>query len=139
MSRARAALERLRAAERDGRLAQLAGRHHIRIMGVFGSTLDPDQPDPHDLDIAVEFERDADQDVVAVTMDLIELTAFSDIDLMNLNRGFERPVARTAGLVGEPMWESEPGAYAAAQLHAVHERLNTTWLRRLELELMASR
>jgi len=138
MSRAREALERLRAAAQDGRLAELARRHRIRILGVFGSTLDPDWPDPHDLDIAVEFKRDTDYDVFALMNDLMELTRFDDIDIMNLSRAYEKPVARTSGLVGEPLYESEPGAYAAAQLHAVRERMDTTWLRRLELEVLAS-
>lgn len=138
MSRAREALGRLRAAARDGSLAELAGRHHIRILGVFGSTLDPDRSEPHDLDIVVGFERDTDYDLIALMNDLMDLTRFDFIDLMNLNRGFEKPVARTSGLVGEPLYESEPGACAAAQLHSIHERMDTTWLRRLELELLAS-
>lgn len=138
MSRAREALARLRAAAQDGRLAELARRHHIRIVGVFGSTLDPDWPDPHDLDIAVEFERETDHDIIAVINDLMDLTSFSDIDVMNLSRARENSVARTSGLVGEPLYESEPGAYARAQLHALLERMETTWLRRLDLELLAS-
>jgi predicted nucleotidyltransferase len=138
MAEARQALERLRAAAEDGRLEQLCRRHGIRILGVFGSTLDPDRPNPGDLDIAVEFERDVEGDIVAVVNDLIDLTRFTDIDVLNLSRARANPVARTSGLVGEPLYESEPGAYARAQLHAVRQHLDTRWLRRLDLELLAS-
>lgn len=138
MSSPREALERLRGAAKDGRLEELCRRHGIRILGVFGSTLDPDWPEPGDLDIAVEFERGADGDVIAVINDLIDLLHFQDVDVLNLSRAANNPVARTSGLVGEPLYESEPGAYARAQLHAVMQRMDATWLRRLELELLAS-
>jgi predicted nucleotidyltransferase len=103
MAEARQALERLRAAAEDGRLEQLCRRHGIRILGVFGSTLDPDWPEPGDLDVAIEFERDVDGDIVAVVNDLIDLTRFTDIDVLNLSRARANPVARTSGLMGEPL------------------------------------
>lgn len=137
MNQARAALQRLRDAADDGRLEALARRHHIRLLGAFGSTTDPDWPDPHDLDIAVEFERAAEIDFIQVILDLIDLVQFDDVDVMHLNRA--GPVAQTSGLVGgEPLYESEPGAFDEARARAVTARLDTAWLRRIDLELLAS-
>ncbi len=137
MADAREALGRLRAAAEDGRLEDLCRAYGVRLLGAFGSATDPSWPEPHDLDVALQFERSVDGDLVAVINDLVDLTGFQDVDVMNLGRA--DAVARTSGLVGgEPLYESEPGAFARAQLHAVMERMDTAWLRRLRLELLAS-
>jgi hypothetical protein len=55
---------------------------------------------------------------------------------MHLNRG--GPVIRERALVGSvELFESKPGALASAQVAAVLERMDTDWMRRLDLELMA--
>ncbi|MDP9466742.1 MAG: hypothetical protein M3P31_05835 [Actinomycetota bacterium] len=47
------------------------------------------------------------------------------------------PVARERALVQcVPLYESEPTAYAAAQVAAMGERMDTEWLRALDLETM---
>jgi hypothetical protein len=47
-------------------------------------------------------------------------------------------VARAAALgVCERLYEDEPGLLANRQMAAVAERMDTAWLRRLDLELMA--
>ena len=49
------------------------------------------------------------------------------------------PVARERALVGcLALYESESGAYARAQIAAVGERMDTDWLRALDLETMRS-
>jgi hypothetical protein len=137
MANAREALGRLRAAARDGRLEALCRRHGIRLLGAFGSATDPSWPDPHDLDVAFQFEHGIRGDIVAVINGLVDLLHFQDVDVMDLGRA--DAVARTSGLVGgEPLYESQPGAFARAQEHAVKERLDTAWLRRIDLELLAS-
>ncbi|MPZ87905.1 MAG: hypothetical protein GEU81_07485 [Nitriliruptorales bacterium] len=135
----REALARLRAAAEDGRLEPLCRRHGIRLLGAFGSATDPAWPGPRDLDIAVEFERGANGDIIALMNDLMALTRFDRIDLLDLGRASANPVARTSALVGGvPLYESESGTYARAQIHAIMQRMDTAWLRRLELELLAS-
>jgi hypothetical protein len=39
--------------------------------------------------------------------------------------------------VCEPLFEAEPGLFATRQMAALTERMDTAWLRRLDLELMA--
>ena len=47
---------------------------------------------------------------------------------------------RERALVGPVVLdESEPGAWAAASTAAMLERMDTEWLRRLDLELLADR
>jgi len=49
-------------------------------------------------------------------------------------------VLRERALVGSVVLdESEPGAWAAASTAAMVERMDTEWLRRLDLDLLADR
>ena len=106
----------------------------MRILTVFGSTA-RDEPEPRDLDIGVMFEPDADPDYYAIIADLMRMTD-ANVDFVHLNRG--GPVIRERALVGSvALYESEPGALASAQLAAVLERIDTSWMRRIDLELMA--
>lgn len=130
MAYAHDALARLGAAAGDGRLDALCERHHIRIMGAFGSATDPDVVDAHDLDIAVAFERGHADNTLAVWSDLYRLCGPVELDIMNLDRA--RPVARANGLVGVPLYERMSGEFAREQVAAVAQRLDTRWLRRLD-------
>ncbi|MQA95843.1 MAG: hypothetical protein GEV11_14740 [Streptosporangiales bacterium] len=135
MSDPREGLERLRAAAADGSLAELCARHHVRVLTVFGSTIG-DKPNPQDLDIAVGFEYDAASDFLALMDDLMALTGVDRVDLLDLDRA--GPVAKEQGLTyGTPLFESEPGAYAVAEMAASGMRRDTAHLRRRMLELMA--
>lgn len=128
------ALATLRAAATDGRLDVLCERHRIRILTVFGSAVRRPET-ARDLDVAVAVEHGADFDLLAFIADLADLTRSDDLDVMVLNRA--GPVARERGLVGcLALYESAPGAYAQAQMAAVGERLDTAWLRALDLELL---
>jgi predicted nucleotidyltransferase len=130
----RTALDRLRAAADDGRLERLCRRLGIRVMTVFGSAVRQDTA-PRDLDVAVGFERDHPGDVLLVLDALGELTGSDDLDLMVLDRA--GPVARERALVQcVPLYESEPSAYATAQVAAMGERMDTDWLRALDLETL---
>lgn len=100
MAGPREALQRLRAAAEDDRLEALARRHRLRLLAAFGSATDPDWPAPHDLDIAIDFERDADVDLAQVILDLMDLVRFQEIDVLNLSRARANPLVRTSGLVG---------------------------------------
>lgn len=130
----REALDRLRVAADDGRLEELCRRHGVRVMTVFGSAARPDL-DPRDLDVAVGFEPGLGGDVLTLLDDLTVLTGSDDVDLLVLERA--GPVARERALVQcLPLYESEPTAYATAQVAAVGERMDTDWLRALDLETL---
>ncbi len=132
----RTALDRLRVAADDGRLEQLCRRHGVRVLTVFGSAARPDT-DPRDLDVAVGFEPRHGGDVLALLDELTALTGSDDVDLLVLGRA--GPVARERALVQcVPLYESEPTAYATAQIAAMGERMDTAWLRALDLEAMRS-
>lgn len=128
-------LAALQAAAESGELDELCARHRVRVLTVFGSTA-RGEPNPRDLDIGVLFEPDANPDYLAIIGDLTELTKVEAIDFVHLNRG--GPVIRERALVGSvELFESKPGALASAQVAAVLERMDTDWMRRLDLELMA--
>jgi hypothetical protein len=49
------------------------------------------------------------------------------------------PVAKERALVAAiPLFEALPGLFAQAQIAAMMERMDTEWLRRLDLELMTA-
>jgi predicted nucleotidyltransferase len=128
-------LARLRAAAESGELDAFCTKHHVRILTVFGSTA-RGEPNPRDLDIGIMTEPGTDFDVFTAVYELMVLTRVDDVDVAHLNRG--GPVIRERALVGSvPLYESEPYALARAQVAAVLERMDTDWLRRLDLELMA--
>lgn len=132
----RTALATLREAAVTGELDRLCARHGIRLLVAFGSAVREEDGPAHDLDVAVAFEPDASPDVVALMDDLSEVAGSGAVDLMDLGRA--GPVARERALVATvPLFESEPGAFARAQMAAMLERMDTDWLRRLDLESMS--
>lgn len=130
------ALTRLRDAAARGGLDELCGHHGVRLLVAFGSAVrEADRP-PNDLDIAVAFEPGRAGDAVGLLADLSEVAGTGDLDLMDLDRG--GPVARERALVAcVPLFEWEPGTFARMQMAAMLERMDTAWLRRLDLEAMA--
>jgi predicted nucleotidyltransferase len=132
----RAGLQKLRAAAHSNALSALCRRHAIRLVVVFRSALD-DSRVPRDLDVAIAFGPGASADLLSLIEDLVRLTGVEAIDLLDLGRA--GPVVRERALVGTlPLYESEPGAFANAQMAAMAERMDTDWLRRLDLELLGS-
>jgi hypothetical protein len=132
----RTALERLRATAADGRLGEVCRRHDLELLVVFGSAIDPDEPAPHDLDLAYRARRDAEISVPRLLADLVQLAGSEDLDLLDLARA--STVARDQALrAGEPLFEGRPGAFAGAQAAAMTLRMDSAWLRQLSLETMA--
>jgi hypothetical protein len=85
----------------------------------------------------VLLEPGASADLLGLIRDLDGLTQ-SGVDVVVLND--TGPVLRERALVGSVVLdESEPGAWAAASTAAMLERMDTEWLRRLDLELLADR
>lgn len=129
-------LARLRAAADAGELDALCRRHRIRVLTVFGSAA-RDDPEARDLDVGVLLERGATIDYLPLIGDLERLTD-ADVDVVHLNEA--GPVLRERALVGSVVLdESEPGAWASASTATVLERMDTEWLRRLDLDLLADR
>lgn len=118
-------------------LERICARHGVRVMTAFGSAA-RGNPDARDLDLAVAFEPGHRRDVLALLAELVDLAGADAIDLMELDRA--GPVARERALVATmPLFESEPGALARLQMAAMLERMDTDWLRRLDLDLLAQR
>lgn len=129
-------LARLQASAGSGELDRLCRRHRIRVLTVFGSAA-RGEADARDLDVGVLVEPGAELDLIGLIDDLGRLSE-TDIDIVHLNHG--GPVIRERALVGSVVLaESEPGAWASASTAAMLERMDTAWLRRLDLELLAER
>ena len=130
------ALQRLRAAAESGVLDQFCRRHAVRVLTVFGSAGRGEEC-ARDLDVGILTEPDAEFDLIAAIVELVELTGTDAVDLAHLNRG--GPVIRERALVGSvALYESEPGALVEAQVVAIAERVETDPMRRLNLHLLAS-
>jgi predicted nucleotidyltransferase len=131
----REGLERLRAATTSGDLRIFCRRWHVTLLTVFGSA-GRGEPDPRDLDIGVLTEHGADFDLFGFVTDTLELVGLEQVNVAHLNAA--GPLLRERALVGSIiLYESEPGTWARASTAAVMERLDTEWLRRLSLELLA--
>jgi predicted nucleotidyltransferase len=129
-------LARLRAAADAGELDVLCRRHRIRVLTVFGSAAGGD-PAARDLDVGVLLERGASIDYLSLIDDLERLTE-ANVDVVHLDPA--GPVLRERALVGSVVLdESEPGAWATASTAAMVERMDTEWLRRMDLDLLADR
>ena len=128
-------LDRLSAAADDGRLDELARRHGVTLITVFGSAVrTPERA--RDLDVAVSLPA-GPHALLALVGELADLTASDDVDVMVLDDA--SPTARFSGLVGaRPLYEASPGLFARTQMAAALEFYETAWLRDLDLQRMAS-
>ncbi|MCV2488262.1 hypothetical protein OF117_02715 [Geodermatophilus sp. YIM 151500] len=127
-------LKRLRAAADDGRLDELARRHGVALVTVFGSAVrTPERA--LDLDVAVSLPAGT-HGLLELVGELADLTASDDVDVLVLDGA--SPTARFAGLVGaEPLHEASAGLFARTQMAAALEFYETAWLRDLELQRLA--
>lgn len=117
----------------DGELTSLCRAYGVELLVAFGSATRTDTT-PRDLDVAVRFSRPR-PDLLGFLDALGTLAETMALDLMDLGRA--GPVARERALTnGIPLVELVPGMFAREQMHAITERMDTDWLRRLELELM---
>jgi predicted nucleotidyltransferase len=134
MTDPRQALDRLRHAAQAGELGVVCQRFGVVLLVAFGSTVHG-SAEPRDLDLAMSYETGS-PDLLGFLDEVSTLAGTSQIDLMDLRRA--GPVAREKALVGgEPLVEQTPGSFSRTQLAAIMERLDTDWLRRMELDLLA--
>lgn len=130
----RGGLARLQEQAADGRLDALCERHGIAILSVFGSAAHDDSV-PRDLDVAV-LHRPGHRVVYLALVDDLQQATGCDIDLAVLDGA--GPVLRERALVGSiPLYEYRPGEWARAATAAALERMDTAWMRRLDLDLLA--
>ncbi len=116
-------------------LRTVCERYHVKMLVVFGSVLRAGGV-PRDVDIAVEYDI-ADPDVLGFLDELSEIAGTSAIDLMDLGRA--NPVARERALVGgRVLAQAWLGLFGRAQMAAMMERMDTDWLRRIDLDLMTA-
>lgn len=132
--------EALRTLERgrdDGTLAALCDDANVDLLVVHGSVLDPARArPPEDLDLAVLFARGSDGDVITLLNALTRMLRTDAVDVMVLNRA--GVVARAEALGhGVPFFERRDGLFAQQQVAALTERMETAWMRRLDLDLLA--
>ncbi|MCU0259770.1 MAG: nucleotidyltransferase domain-containing protein [Ilumatobacteraceae bacterium] len=132
----RDALERLAVACDDGRLDEPLARHGVEVVTAFGSAIDPDVAAPHDLDVAVWCGGDGPADLPGLVQVLAD-AADHDVDLAILDTA--SIVLISEAVTGRPLWEARPGLVAGLQMRFVPQRMDTAWLRELELERLAGR
>lgn len=132
----RIALTRLRRAAASGELDDICERHSVRVLNAFGSAVRDGSAAPRDLDLAVSFLPGKPVPLLDLINDLMDLAGTDNLDVMSLDRA--DPVARERGLVRVvPLYQARPGDYATMQMAAILDRMDTAWLRRLDLELMS--
>ena len=128
-------LSRLQASADDGRLDMLCEEHGVRVLTVFGSAVSS-ASSARDLDVAVAYRTGESRDDVKLIDALLALSGIDEVDLLVLDGA--SPTARRNALVGViPLYEASPGDYARLQVSAMLEFMDTAWLRRLDLELLA--
>ncbi len=127
MDEVRVALETLRDLP-DAELDRLCRRHQVRVLTVFGSATDASMPAPQDLDIGVVFEPGSGHDVLGLFETLVAALGTERLDILNAERASE--TARYRAIAeGEPLYESEPTAFANAYAAAVMLYLDTARFR----------
>jgi hypothetical protein len=132
----RAALHRLAAACDAGRLDEPLTRHGVEVLTAFGSAVDPAVDDPHDLDVAVWCGGGGPTDLPGLLRVLAD-AADHDVDLAILDTA--SLVLISDAITGRPLWEARPGLVAGLQMRFVPQRMDTAWMRELDLARLAGR
>jgi hypothetical protein len=130
----RAALARLRDPAGRGALSAVCERHDVELLVAFGSATIPGRL-PNDLDLGALFGA-GHPDMLGLLDELSSIAGTSRLDLMDLRRA--GPVARERALLrAVRLFEADRGTLTRIQMAAITERMDTEWLRRLDLMLMA--
>lgn len=132
------AFERLEELTATGELARLCSEQGIDALVIFGSVVDPNRAaSARDLDVAVVLDRSTGADALRVVNVLADALRCDAVDVLDLGRA--DPVALEQALVGTAwLHERAPGMVASLRDRATMQRMDTDWLRALDLELMAS-
>ncbi|MGH3441649.1 MAG: hypothetical protein ACRDUY_06315 [Nitriliruptorales bacterium] len=129
------ALDHLRDLAGSGAVDAFCAQHGIGVLVAFGSAVGAVE-EAHDLDLAVGWQPDHGHDLVGLVNGLIDLLDCEAIDVLELDRA--DVVARYQALAhGEPLYESERGAFAEDLVTAAARRADTRWMRERSLEVLA--
>lgn len=130
------ALSHLRDAAVDGRLERLGEHLGLELLVAHGGAVSVSPARlPRDLDLA--FRASWTTDVLDLTEGLYDITGFENLDLMNLDLAGPVARARALGPASEVLYERQKGLFASEQMAALAMEMDTRWLRRLDLELIA--
>ncbi|WP_157062770.1 hypothetical protein [Actinopolyspora mortivallis] len=140
MTTTRQALGRLHSAVESGEVEQLCRRYDLDLLVGHGSAVErePSRP-PADLDIACRHRPGVALDAIGLINDLMDLTGFDGIDLLDLNTAGVVAAARALGPRSLLLYEAEPSLFTLAQMAALTTEMETRHLRLLDLKLMAGR
>lgn len=136
MDDVRTALERLRALD-DATLAAMCREHRVRVLTLFGSSTDSRANHPGDIDLGVLFEPGARHDLLGLLDDLSRHLRSDAVDLLDAERASDTARMRAIG-EGEPLYESERGAFAWAAAAAQTLYLDTAWMREAALDPLSA-
>ena len=130
------ALERLRGD--PAAVTRICVRFEVDLLTAFGSAAGPDPArPPNDLDVGAR-RLHGPLDVLGLLDALADFTGCDRIDLMDLARA--NPLARERALANAvTLYEAAPGLHTRAALAAMMERMDTAWLRELNLMTLAGR
>jgi predicted nucleotidyltransferase len=131
MDEVRSALAKLRQMS-DDELDRVCRDHQVRVLTVFGSAIDDERPRPADLDLGVVFEPGSSHDVLGLLEALVSRLGTERIDILDAGRASETARMRAIG-EGEPLYESEPTAFAMAASAAQALYWETAPMRRAAL------
>lgn len=106
---------------------------------MFGSVLNSAVEAPADLDVGVRFLETSQSDLVAVTTNLIEMLRFDNVDVLDVGHAGVVARGRALGAGARGIYEREAGLYARASMAAMTMEMDTAYLRRLDVELLAGR
>lgn len=134
------ALAVLRTKAADGSLATLCERLGIELLVIHGSAVReaPLSP-PQDLDVAFRATSGPSSTIVEIIDAFIDATQFDDIDMMDHSRADDVARARALGPHSVLLYEASPSTFALAQIAAITTEMETRYMRRRDLELMAGR
>lgn len=133
---AAAAAGRLRRAAAAGQLDELLAGLDVRLLTLFGSTAGPEPArPPQDVDLAVLHGPTGN--LLATVDAFTALIGPARVDVLDLARAGVLIRAEALGPGCVPLHEASDGLFAVHQVRALTERMETAWLRRLDLELLA--
>lgn len=109
-------------------MAELAKKHGLTLVVLFGSQATGRTHEKSDIDIAVLSRQSVNRARIALELD--EIFKRDDIEVVNL--ALSSPTLMRA-VVGEGvlLYEDKPGAFFGWKLYAIKIWMETAWLRRL--------
>lgn len=128
------ALEVLRAGARSGALAAFCESERIDLLVAFGSAVRTPEK-ARDLDLGVLAPQRTGTDRLLMVSELTAYLHCDAVDVLDLDHAGVLARAEALG-DGEPLYEARAGLFAQEQMRALGQRMDTTWLHALQLDLL---